>query len=137
MHFPFHAHSDLNLQISHQPTFLKSLRTFNEITYQTIAVIEDVFFIPLTFKKQTKKSQQSLSPFPLLCLDIISPYTQFADRGLFHRALCVSLRGSVVLVYPLPRHPLPLTDQLPAMNRSLLNLKGANLLVQILCCSHR
>lgn len=73
----------------------------------------------------------------VLSFHIISPYTQFADRALFHHALYASLRGSVLLACRLPQRPLLPIGQLPVMILSLLNLKGVSPLDQIPCHSHK
>lgn len=86
---------------SSTPTFLCSdvLGYFNDITsYRAIAMIKDISFI-LAIKKKMNIYSFTL---PSLMLHIISPYTQFADQALFHHALYASLRGSVLLAFPLP-----------------------------------
>lgn len=90
-------------------------------------------FVLLT-SKSTWKYTKSLSH--VVCFHIINPYTQFAGRVLFHRALYASSRGSVSHACRLPQHLLPLIGQHPETTLSPLSLTDVNLLDQIPCCSH-
>lgn len=120
------------LQISHQPQHFCSniqLPTNN----QAIAKIKGTSFILLA-SKSTWKYTKLLSH--VVCFHIINPYTQFAGRVLFHRALYASSRGSVSHACRPPQHLPPLIGRHPETTLSPLSLTDVNLLDQIPCCSH-
>lgn len=96
-------------------------------------MIRGTSFILLA-SKSTWKYTKSLSH--VVCFHIINPYTQFAGRVLFHRALYASSRGSVSHACRLPQHLPPLIGRHPETTLSPLSLIDVNLLDQIPCCSH-